>query len=110
MSEHYPSLIFQSRQFLNYEKSSVIRPPFVMDVFLLDVMAEMLANPLYFLSYINKRTSYIEEFLSSSEITILSFHLKNNLYLEDDINLVALDESIVYDLDSALYVRKMISW
>lgn len=45
ISEHYPALSFQSRQFLNYNQTEKIMPPFVMDVFLLDVMTEMLNAP-----------------------------------------------------------------
>ena len=50
LAEHYPALAFQARQFLKYQKTDVIRPPFIMDVFLLDTMAEILATPLRWLS------------------------------------------------------------
>ncbi|HZF70939.1 YecA family protein [Sulfuricurvum sp.] len=106
ISDHYPALAFQTQQFLQYEESDTIKPPFVMDIFLLDVMAEMLSNPLYFLSYVNKRTSYFKEFIAHSELTILSFHLKRNLYLSDDFSLMFLDDDISADLDLALLVRK----
>lgn len=52
VSDHYPALAFQASQYLKYSATEVVRPPFVMDVFLLDVLAEMLDSPLRFLSYI----------------------------------------------------------
>lgn len=58
ISEHYPALSFQARQFLSYKSTKEIKAPMVMDVFLLDVMTELLQSPLYFLSYINKRAQY----------------------------------------------------
>ncbi|MGB3750555.1 MAG: SEC-C metal-binding domain-containing protein [Arcobacteraceae bacterium] len=106
VSEHYPSLAFQTQQFLQYEETDVIKPPFVMDIFLLDVMVEMLNNPLYFLSYLNKRTTQFQKFMAQSELTILSYHLKRNLYLEDDISMMMIDDDVSSDLDLALLVRK----
>lgn len=106
VSDHYPALAFQTQQFLKYEETSIIKPPFVMDIFLLDVMAEMLSNPLYFLSYVNKRTSYFKKFIAHSELTILSYHLKRNLYLSDEFSLMFIDDDVSSDLDLALLVRK----
>ena len=79
VSDHYPALSFQASQFLKYEQTESIMAPFVMDIFLLDVMTEMLETPLYFLSYISKRTQYSEKISATHELTILSYHLKQNL-------------------------------
>lgn len=106
VSDHYPALAFQTRQFLKYEATDIIKPPFVMDIFLLDVMAEMLSNPLYFLSYVNKRTSNFKGFFAQSEFTILSYHLKRNLYLSNEFSLMYIDDDVSSDLDLALLVRK----
>lgn len=106
VSEHYPSLAFQTQQFLKYQETQVIKPPFVMDIFLLDIIAEFLTNPLYFLSYVNKRTSYFKEFSSQSELALLSYHLKRNLYLSKEFGMMLIDESISAELDFALLVRK----
>src|ERR1700687_4885170 len=76
VSDHYPALSFQTRQFLKSETSETIRPPFVMDVFALDAMTEMLESPLRFLSYVNRRTMYHDKLLARDELTILSHHLK----------------------------------
>lgn len=58
VSDHYPALFFQAKQFLNFKKTDIIKSPFIMDVFFLDVFTEMLNTPLYFLSYLNRRTNY----------------------------------------------------
>ncbi|MFY4859756.1 SEC-C metal-binding domain-containing protein [Aliarcobacter butzleri] len=106
VSDHYPALAFQTQQFLKFEENKKIKPPFVMDIFLLDVMSEMLSNPLYFLSYTNKRTTYFKKFIAQSEYSILSYHLKKNLYLSDEYSMMMIDDSVSSDLDLALIVRK----
>ena len=106
VSDHYPALSFQARQFLKYETSEKIKPPFIMDIFYLDVVAEMLNSPLYFLSYVNRRTQYAERVNSMNELTILSYHLKRNLWLDDEYNFVHLHDSIAVDLDVAMMTRR----
>jgi len=105
-SEHYPALSFQSRQFLTYKTSEIIKAPFVMDLFLLDVMTEMLESPLLFLSYVNRRISYGERLHSTHELTILGCHLKQNLWFEEDKNLILLSDDIAADLDLAMLARR----
>lgn len=107
ISDHYPALSFQARQFLKYEKTSNIMLPFVMDIFLLDVMTEMLQSPLYFLSYINRRTQYLEKILATKELIILSYHLKKNLWINKKFDLINLDDDICMDLDVAMMVRRL---
>lgn len=106
VSDHYPALAFQTQQFLKYEETNIIKPPFVMDIFLLDVMAEMLSNPLYFLNYVNIRTNHFKKLIAHSELTILSYHLKRNLYLSDEFSLMFINDDVSSDLDLALLVRK----
>jgi hypothetical protein len=106
ISEHYPALSFQARQFLKFQETKNIKPPFVMDVFLLDVMTEMLQSPLYFLSYVNRRTSYGEKVLSAHELNILSYHLKQNLWVDDEHTKLIIEDDICVDLDVAMLVRR----
>jgi hypothetical protein len=106
VSDHYPALSFQARQFLTFSKTAVIKPPFVMDVFFLDVATEMLETPLYFLSYINRRTDYNDKILSSHELTILSYHLKQNLWVDGESTMMYLEDDICADLDLAMLVRR----
>ncbi|BDX19579.1 prepilin peptidase [Halopseudomonas aestusnigri] len=106
VSDHYPALSFQARQFLNFSKTEIIKPPFVMDVFFLDVATEMLETPLHFLSYVNRRTEYNDKVFSTHELTILSYHLKQNLWVDDEYTMMHLGDDICADLDLAMLVRR----
>ena len=106
VADHYPALSFQAHQFLKYETSSTIQAPFILDVFTLDAMAEMLEAPLSFLSYVNRRTNYHEKILAQHELTILSYHLKHNLWFDPKYSLVSLEDDFTVDLDLAMMVRR----
>ncbi|OOG41435.1 hypothetical protein B0E51_06975 [Rhodanobacter sp. C05] len=106
VADNYPALSFQSRQFLKYEESAQIKPPLVIDVFFLDVLAEMLDSPLRFLSYVKRRVEYNERIHATHELTVLSYHLKTNLWLDDDHGVVSLGDDIAVDLDVAMSVRR----
>lgn len=106
VSEHYPALAFQSSQYLSYQTTEVIKAPFVMDVFLLDALAEMLTSPLRFLSYIRLRVAAVGKVNLSHELTALGFHLKQNMWLDDDFDYVMIDDSFSIDLDTAMTVRR----
>lgn len=105
VSDHYPALSFQARHFLKHQETEVIKPPFVLDVFTLDAMTEMLESPLRFLSYLHRRTLYADR-LHASELTILSYHLKKNLWLDDEYSMVVLGEDLSADLDIAMTARR----
>lgn len=106
ISDHYPALSFQARQFLKFAATDTISPPFVMDVFALDAMTEMLGSPLHFLSYVDRRTGYTDKLMASHELTILSYHLKQNLWVDDEHDMVMLGDDISADLDLAMLVRR----
>lgn len=106
VSDHYPALAFQTRQYLEYRKTAQIREPFVMDVFLLDALTEMLESPLRLLSYVGHRVENTERLTMSHELTALGFHLKRNLWIEPEYNMVMLDDDIAADLDLAMMVRR----
>lgn len=106
VAEHYPALAFQARQFLRYQTSDHVLAPFVMDVFLLDALTEMLDTPLRLLSYAKLRVANNERLSMSHEHTALSFHLKRNLWLEEKFDMVMLEDDIAIDLDLAMTVRR----
>ncbi len=106
VADHYPALSFQSRQFLKFETTEIIRAPFVMDVFLLDAMTEMLESPLRLLCYINQRVRHVGKLHVSHELTALSYHLKQNMWLDDEVDFVMLGDDIGADLDLAMTVRR----
>jgi SEC-C motif/Nuclease-related domain len=106
VSDNYPALSFQARQFLKFHTDERIRPPFVMDTFTLDVMTEMLESPLYFLSYVDKRTAYSDKLMAPHELVLLSHHLKRNLWFDEKYDMVLLEDDISADLDVAMAVRR----
>jgi hypothetical protein len=106
VADHYPALSVQAREFLKCTPTATISRPFVLDVFALDAMTEMLDSPLQLLSYIDRRTGYTEKLMASHELTILSYHLKQNLWLNDEYTMVMLDDDISTDLDLAMLVRR----
>lgn len=106
VSDHYPALSFQARQFLKTESIDLVQAPLVLDVFALDAMTEMLQSPLQFLSYVNRRANYAEQLMASQELTILGYHLKKNLWVQSDVNLMLLSDDFSAELDIAMLVRR----
>ena len=106
VSDHYPALSFQAKQFLRYKADSVIQPPLVLDIFALDTMAEMLDSPILFLSYVNRRANYQEKVHAARELTILSYHLKRNLWFDEEYSLIQLADDFTADLDIAMMARR----
>ncbi|MDF4656918.1 SEC-C domain-containing protein [Vibrio parahaemolyticus] len=107
-SESYPSLMFQCRQYLKYEQREDLNPPFIMDVFFLDILTEFLNQPLFLLSYIDRRSSYTDSVMASTEIVLLSMHLKRNLWLDENkFDFMHLEDDIASDLDAAFMVRRL---
>lgn len=106
IADHYPALAFQAGQFLKFDATELMAPPFVMDVFLLDAMAEMLDTPLYFLSYLDRRTTYHEAVMSSHELNILGYHLGHNLWMDGSFNMLHLDDDVGTSLELSMLVRR----
>lgn len=106
VSDHYPALAFQASQYLKYQTTEVIQAPLVMDIFLLDVLTEMLDTPLRLLSYVRLRVTAKDKLMVSHELTALAYHLRQNMWLDPEFNMVALDDSIAGDLDAAMTVRR----
>lgn len=106
VSDHYPALSFQTRQFLKARKVERVRAALVCDVFLIDVITEMLPTPLQFLSYIARRTRYADRLLAAQELTILAYHLKHNLWMEDAAAMIHFAEDFTAGLDIAMMVRR----
>ena len=106
VSDHYPALSFQARQYLETEPIDRVQAPLVMDVFAVDAMTEMLQSPLQFLSYVNRRANYAEQLMASQELTILGYHLTKNLWVQPDVDLMHLCDDFSAGLDIAMAVRR----
>ncbi|MFW6536710.1 YecA family protein [Acinetobacter baumannii] len=106
VAEHYPSLSIQSHQFIKYETNEIIHEPLITDLFFLDVLTEFLSNPLYFLSYLDRRGKYFEKLMVSQELSALGFHLSQNLYFDNDYHYMHIQDDFTYAIDVAMSVRR----
>ena len=77
-------------------------------LFFLDILTEFLNQPLFLLSYIDRRSSYTDSVMASTEIVLLSMHLKRNLWLDENkFDFMHLEDDIASDLDAAFMVRRL---
>lgn len=106
VADHYPALAFQTDQFLVRREVPTVLAPLIIDVFTLDVMAEMLRRPLRFLSYLELRSLYGSKVTIHHEITLLSYHLKYNLWLDDEYDGVVLEDDFAADIEIAMGARR----
>jgi hypothetical protein len=106
VSDHYPALSFQTRQFLKTREVPRVQAALVTDVFLIDVLTELLPTPLHLLSYIARRTRYGDRLLAAQELSILAYHLKHNLWLEDEMSMLQIAEDFTAGVDIAMAVRR----
>lgn len=106
VADHYPALAAQARQFLQFEPADRVAAPLVMDVFLLDALAEMVDSPLHFLNYLERRSAYADQIMSNHELSILGFHLGRNLHMQEDANLFHMGDDFGVDLELAMLARR----
>ena len=106
VADHYPALAAQARQFLQFEPADHVAAPLVMDVFLLDALAEMLDSPLHFLNYLERRSGYAGKVMSNHELSILGFHLVRNLHMQEEADLFHLCDDFGVDLELAMLARR----
>lgn len=104
-SEHYPALSAQVRELFTLQTVRGVSHPVVLDVFTLDVIAEMLSTPLYFTDYLVKRADAADRILATHELIILSWYLKQNLFIQEN-EVVTLADDVLVELDLAMSVRR----
>lgn len=107
VADHYPALAFQAGQFLVQRAVDRVVAPLIIDVFTLDVMAELLDRPLRFLSYLELRALCEGKVQIHHEITLLSYHVKYNLWLDDEYDFVALEDDFAADIEIAMGARRL---
>ena len=106
LADHYPALTIQTRAFLKSKKDSKLAAPLVYDLFLIDVLAEMLPSPLHFLSYIIWRERFDERVLATNEFPTFGFYLQNNRRVDSKFNLALIEPSMAGELDVAMAARR----
>jgi hypothetical protein len=79
----------------------------VTDLFALDTLCEMLGSPLRLLHYLHLRDLFADKFSFNHEIILLSFHLRQNLWLDPDFDHVLLEDGLASDLEAAMTVRRV---
>ena len=106
LCDGYPALSAQCRAFLEDRRDAGVERVLVTDVFQLDLITEMLASPLRVLSYLEHRAGCGDGLHVDHERTSLALHLKQNLWVPSDINVVVVGEEPCADLDVAMAVRR----
>lgn len=106
ISDHYPSLSVQVREMLSCNTTNVIHEPFIMDIFLLDVISEILSTPLYFIDYLHKRAATFKTIHAQNELVVLGYHLSSNLMPNTKFDSMFLHDDIASNLDVAMLVRR----
>lgn len=106
VADNYPALAMQVDQFLKRRAVPDVLSALFTDIFTLDAMAEMLNRPLYFLNYLELRARFGDKLTYSHEMTLLSYHLKYNLWLSDKYDRVMLDDDFAADLEIAMLARR----
>lgn len=107
VSDHFPALSAQARQFLKVKSTENLQPPMVSDLFFLDVLTEILKSPLHFLNYMALRVKFNRQLLVNQELATLGYHLKHNLWLDDQYDLVNLGDDFTSSLDIAMSARRL---
>ena len=106
VSDHYPALAAQARQFLKYHTDHIIKTPFITDVFFIDTLAEMLPSPLHIFDYLIKRTDYGSSIVLNHELSTLAVYINQNLYFQNEFQHVMLDDNVTCDLELAMMARR----
>ena len=105
-SDYYPALAHQADHFLKTQEHTIIKPPYVMDVFFLDVLCEMLDCPLQFFNYLNRRLRYSKKVKAETELAVLSYHLAYNLWFNDEQDFIDLGVDFSVHVDAAMLSRR----
>ena len=106
LSDHYPALAHQARHLIQIREQEGIKAPFVLDIFMVDEMTELLPSPLHFLGYVDRRVGYDDRVTASNEHILFAYHLKKNLWLEKDVGMAALMDDWSVELDVAMVARR----
>ncbi|MFC4296182.1 YecA family protein [Novosphingobium tardum] len=106
VSDHYPSLVFQTDRFLEKRDIDRVAQPIVTDIFALDAISELLDRPLRFLGYCELRDRFVDRLIYSHELVLLACHVRQNLWISDDFCGMMLDDSITGTIEIAMLARR----
>lgn len=106
VSDHYPSLVFQTDRFLEKRDIDRVAQPIVTDIFALDAIAELLDRPLRVLGYCELRDRFGDRLIYSHELVLLACHVRQNLWISDDFGGMMLDDNITGTIEIAMLARR----
>ncbi|PTW99060.1 YecA family protein [Pararhodobacter aggregans] len=106
ISDHFPALSIQVRQFLATNTAECFENPLCVDLFTLDVISELVPSPIRVLAYLERRSLYYDRIMTTNELGVLGYFLRVNLWLESENDFLNLDDSLASDIDSAMIVRR----
>lgn len=106
ISDHFPALSVQVRQFLAINPAEGFENPLCVDLFTLDALSELVSSPIRVLSYLERRSLYYNRIMTTNELAVLGYFLKVNLWLESENDFLNLDDSLASDIDAAMIVRR----
>lgn len=106
ISDHFPALSVQVRQFLEINPTAGLENPLCIDLFTLDVLSELVPSPIRVLAYLDRRSLYYDRVMTTNELAVLGYFLKVNLWLENENDFLNLDDSLSSDVDAAMLVRR----
>ena len=106
ISDHFPALSVQVRQFLTTTPVEGFENPLCVDLFTLDVLSELVPSPIRVLAYLERRSLYYDRIMTTNELGVLGHFLSVNLWLEDKSDLLMLDDSLASEIDAAMIVRR----
>ena len=97
LSDHFPSLTFLTNKLVKEDRE---RSPVVIDLFFLNILLEILNNPVDALYYLQQRARFFSKLLTDSEYNLLGFHVKQKLYVNDEWQMMLIDRDFAQDIDS----------
>lgn len=101
-----PSLPSLIKDFLERQELRNTRFPYILDIFLLDMMAEMLESPLFFMDFLNQRTD-CQKYMSENEIEVLGYYLTTGFPEYKDCTQIMLHADFASSLDLAFLTRRV---
>lgn len=102
LSDHFPSLTILTRHLVQEHKDW---PPIIVDLFFLDVLCQLLHHPVDIIYYLRQRARFFNQIWTDSEFNLLGFHMRQKLYVGEDIDFMMVDRDFGAEL-SDYFVAK----
>lgn len=102
MADSYPSLNIQAHEFLKQSKvqdvPSVLEQPYFTDVFFIDILSELLSEPLMFIDYLDQRCRYDNSTCLLTEKGMLANYFINDFDFSSNAVKFAAPDELYYNV------------